>query len=487
MSGVETVLGIDLGTTQAKAGLITLDGALLGLGRAVYPVLTPTAGRAEQDPADWWTAIAAAVREALRTASAAGSRAEVRAISVVGQGPTTVCAAADGTPLRPAITWLDTRASAITAELEARLRVPSWQLGPLPHERWLAANEPAVHERTAAFLLPWDWLVLRLTGEAIRSVPPVSGHPADAVLAAGGGDPARFGRVVEWATPVGGLRPDAAAALGLAPGIPVIAGGNDALASFHGAGMAAPGDAIDTGGTSGGFAVYWSQRLEIPGTYRAASAIPGIWLYGGAMNATGKSLDWLRGLLDHTAQDPADLLAEAARTEPGADGLVFLPYLAGERSPIWDERARGVFAGLTLAHGRGHLARAMLEGAAFALRHVAEPIIDAGIEVRAMVVSGGTAATRLWSQVKADITGFPLAIPEVPETATLGAAVLAVLGLGAYPDAPAAMHAMVRIAERLEPRPALQARYDALYGVYRELYPATVGLVHRLGDIAGAR
>ena len=481
MSGEDAVLGIDLGTTQAKAGLITLDGALLGVGRAAYPLLTPTAGRAEQDPADWWAAIRAAVAEASR---AAGSRAQVRAISVVGQGPTTVCVGADGSTLRPAITWLDTRASAITAGLEARLGVPSWQLGPLPHERWLAAHEPEVHARTAAFLLPWDWLVGRLSGEAIRSVPPVWGHPSDATIVAGGGDPARFGRVVEWATPVGQLLPEPAADLGLGPGIPVIAGGNDALASFHGAGMTRPGDAIDTGGTSGGFAVYWDRRLEIPGTYRAASALPGVWLYGGAMNATGKSLDWLRGLLDHHADDPADLLAEAARTDPGADGLVFLPYLAGERSPIWDGRARGVFAGLTLAHGRGHLARAMLEGAAFALRHVAEPILASGIEVREMVVSGGTAATHLWSQVKADITGFPVAIPVVAETATLGAAVLAVLGLGAYPDAPAAMGAMVRIAERIEPRGELRPRYDALYGVYRELYPATRDLVHRLGDIA---
>lgn len=163
---------------------------------------------------------------------------------------------------------------------------------------------------------------------------------------------------------------------------------------------------------------------------------------------------------------------------------MFLPYLAGERSPIWDERARGVFAGLTLAHGRGHLARAMLEGAAFALRHVAEPIVASGIEVHEMVVSGGTAATRLWSQVKADITGFTIAIPEVAETATLGAAVLAALGLQAYPDAQAAMGAMVRIAERLEPRTELRRRYDALYGVYRELYPATADLVHRLGAIA---
>jgi len=481
MDGTDAVLGIDLGTTQAKAGLITLDGTPLGMGRAAYPVLMPLAGRAEQDPADWWSAIRQAVSEAV---GAAGSRPRVRAICVVGQGPTTVCVAADGSTVRPAITWLDTRAVPIAGELAERLGVPSWQLGPLPHERWLAEHEPQAHARTAVFLLPWDWLAMRLTGDAIRSVPPVSAHPADSVIAAGGGDPRRFGRVVEWATPVGELLPGPATDLGLTPGIPVIAGGNDALASFHGAGMAAPGDAIDTGGTSGGFAVYSDRRLEIPGTYRAASALPGVWLYGGAMNATGKSLDWLRGLLDHHADDPTDLLAEAALTDPGADGLVFLPYLAGERSPIWDERARGVFAGLTLAHGRGHLARAMLEGAAFALRHVAEPSVASGIEVHEMVVSGGTAGTRLWSQVKADITGFPIAIPVVAETATLGAAVLAALGLRAYPDALAAMRAMVRIAERLEPRDALRPRYDALYGIYRDLYPATRDLVHRLGSVA---
>lgn len=481
MNGREAVLGIDLGTTQAKAGLLTLDGELLGIGRAPYPVLTPAAGHAEQDPADWWAAIRGAVSEAL---GVAGPGARVRAISMVGQGPTTVCAAADATPVRAAITWLDTRAQAITAELETRLGVPSWFLGPLPHERWLAEHEPDVHARTAAFLLPWDWLAFKLSGEAIRSVPPVAGHPKDAVIAAGGGDPARFGRTVEWGTPVGSLTAAAATDLWLEPGIPIISGGNDALVSFHGAGMRTPGDAIDTGGTSGGFAVYWDDLFEIPGTYRAAAVLPGMWWYGGAMNATGRSLDWLRGLLDHHADDPADLLAEAARTEPGADGLVFLPYLAGERSPIWDDKARGVFAGLTLSHGRGHLARAMLEGAAFALRHVAEPILATGIEVREMVVSGGTTATRLWNQVKSDITGFPIAIPEVAETATLGAAVLAAIGLGAYPDAPAAMAAMVRIAERLEPREALRARYDALYDIYRELYPATRDLVHRLGDVA---
>jgi xylulokinase len=480
----EAVAAIDLGTTQAKVGLFALDGALLGLGRAAYPVVTPRAGWAEQDPEAWWAAIVLATREAL--AAAAGPRASIRAVAVVGQGPTTVCVVADGSVARPAITWLDARAASVTAELVERLRVPSWQLGPLPHERWLAVHEPAIHARTEAFLLPWDWITLRLTGQTVRSVPPVSRHPADAVIAAGGGDVARFGRVVEWGTPVGAILPAVADELGLPRGLPVVAGGNDALASFHGAGLSRPGDAVDTGGTSGGFAVYWDRELEVPGTYRAAAALPGQWLYGGAMNATGKALDWLVDLVAPGAADASGLLAAAGATPPGAGGLVFLPYLAGERSPIWDDRARGVFAGLTLGHGRGHLARAVLEGAAFALRHVAEPILAAGIDVRHMVVSGGTATTRLWSQVKADITGFPVVIPAVAETAALGAAVLAALGTGAYPDAPTAMRAMVRVAERLEPRADRRPLYDALYEVYRGLYPATAPLVHRLGEVAGA-
>ena len=401
---------------------------------------------------------------------------------MVGQGPTTVCAAADGTPLRPAITWLDTRAQAITAELETRLAVPSWFLGPLPHERWLAQHEPELHARTAAFLLPWDWLALRLTGEAIRSVPPVAGHPKDSVIAAGGGDPTRFGRTVEWGTSVGPLTAAAAADLWLEPGIPVISGGNDALVSFHGAGMRHPGDAIDTGGTSGGFAVYWDALFEIQGTYRAAAVLPGMWWYGGAMNATGRSLDWLRGLLDHHADDPAELLAAAARTEPGADGLVFLPYLAGERSPIWDERARGVFAGLTPwprpprpGDARGRRIRAAARGGADP-RPGHRGARDGGLgrHHRDATLEPGEVGHH----------GLPHRHPGGVGDSDPGRGRAGGDRLGAYPDAPAAMAAMVRIAERLEPRPALRSRYDALYSVYRELYPATKDLVHRLGDIA---
>ncbi len=179
------------------------------------------------------------------------------------------------------------------------------------------------------------------------------------------------------------------------------------------------------------------------------------------MAATGRALDWYRdAILGDTISTDA-LLAEAAATPPGADGLVFLPYLAGERSPIWDPEARGVFAGLTLAHGRGHLARAILEASALAIRHVATPMLAAGVQVREMRVCGGPARSAVWNQIKADVTGFSVAVPGVLETAVVGSAILGACAIEAYPDLPAAIAAMTRIDHRLEPNAELAPTYDA--------------------------
>ena len=299
------------------------------------------------------------------------------------------------------------------------------------------------------FLSPWDWLTLRLSGEAVRAVPPVSGHPTDATLRAGGADPARFGRAVEWATQVGVTLPGPSAELGIPAGTPVVAGGNDALASFHGAGLVDPGDAVDTGGTSGGLGVYWDRELDVPGTYRAPAGLPGPVAVRRCherhrqVGRLDRRSSWRR-----RAVPAADaLLADAERTPPGAAGLVFLPYLAGERAPIEDERARGVFAGLGIAHGRGHLARAVLEAGGFALRHVAEPIREQGIQLERLVMSGATDRLPPVAQMRADILGLPVDIPAVPDTAAVGAGILAAVGIGAHPDARAAIRAMVRITD----------------------------------------
>lgn len=476
------LLGIDLGTTTIKALLISPTGEPLGIGRQSHGT-SGSGGIAEQDPETWWQGTVTAVRRALAEAWDDGAT-ELAGLCVVGQGPTTVAVGDAGGSMGPAITWLDARAAETADHLSRSIGVPTWQLGSLAHERWMATHDPDRHARATCFLSAWDWLTWRLSGRLVRAVPPVSLHPTDETIRAGGGDPARFGSAVEWGTLVGGVAPGPAAELGIPAGTPVIAGGNDALASFHGAGLVDAGDAVDTGGTSGGLGVYWDRELDVPGTYRAPAALPGLWLYGGAMNALGKSVEWVTELLaPHGGADAAELLAAAFEVPAGAAGLVFLPYLAGERAPIEDRRARGMLAGLSLDHGRGHVVRAVLEAGGYALRHVAEPIRDAGIEPRRLVVSGAAERIHGTARMRADILGLPVDVPVVADTAAAGAAILAAVGAGVHPDARSAIRSMVRIERRIEPDPATRTTYDELSAVYRALYPATATLQHRLADI----
>ena len=284
---------------------------------------------------------------------------------------------------------------------------------------------------------------------------------------------------------VGALTGTAADALGLRAGIPVVGGMVDAFASYVGAGLLEPGDAYDPGGSAGGFGVYWDRPVEVPGGFVTPAPLAGRYSVGAAMAATGRALDWYRGtVLGETITTEA-LLAEAAATPPGADGLVFLPYLAGERSPIWDPEARGVLAGLTLGHGRGHIARAIVEASALAIRHVAAPMLAAGVQVTDMRVCGGPARSPFWNRVKADVTGFEVVVPAVLETAVLGSAILAATGIGAHRDLPAAIAAMTAVVERIEPRADLAPTYDRQYAAYVGLYPATAPLLRPLGE-AGA-
>ena len=241
-----------------------------------------------------------------------------------------------------------------------------------------------------------------------------------------------------------------------------------------------PGDAYDPGGSAGGFGVYWDEPVDVPGGFVTPAPLAGRYSVGAAMAATGRALDWYRDDVLGGTISTESLLAEAAATPPGADGLVFLPYLAGERSPIWDPEARGVLAGLTLGHGRGHIARAIVEASALAIRHVSAPMLTAGVQVTAMRVCGGPARSRFWNGVKADVTGFTVLVPEVLETAVLGSAILAAVGIGAHPDLVDAIRAMTRITEQIEPRPEVAEVYDRLYIAYLGLYPATAPLLRPL-------
>ena len=212
--------------------------------------------------------------------------------------------------------------------------------------------------------------------------------------------------------------------------------------------------------------------MAAAGSFSTAAPLEGLYSVGGAMAATGKALDWLITAVFGGNLAVDVLIREAADVPAGADGLIFLPYLAGERSPIWDPEARGAFVGLTLQHGRAHLARAVLEASALAIRHVAAPILAAGVQVSAMRVAGGPAQSHTWNQIKSDVTGFPVEVPRIVETAVAGSAILAAVGVGAHPDLRSGIRAMTAIEARLEPDPEQAAIYDRTYATYTSIHPA---------------
>ncbi len=464
------LVAVDLGTSAVKAGVLSPDGRLRGFARVPYALLLDGApGRAEQRPDAWWTALVRGIGIA-RAQAAVDGPVQPIALCVVGQGPTLVATAADGHALAPAITWLDRRAGGETAAAAAAIGRQGWVVGLLGRARLLATLRPEVAGGATWFLSAWDHLALRLTGIAGASLQ----DPAEAITAtearAAGLDERIAPPAVRAGTVIGGLRAGPAAELGLPLDLPVVAGANDAIATFLGAGLTAPGQAIDTGGTSGGFGLYVERPVSVPPLWTGPAPLAGLHYVGGAMAGTGRALDWLVGDALGGAATIAELLAEAATAPVGAGGLLFLPYLAGERWPLHDPAARGAFVGLTLRHRRAHLVRAVLEAAAFALRHVAAPAVAAGLPFTELRVTGGTAASRLWNQVKADVLGVEVAVPRVAEASVAGAAVLAAVGAGLAVDERAGIDALVGIAERLAPSTAARAIYDRLAPQYEDLH-----------------
>ncbi len=284
------VLGLDLGTAEVKAGLVTLDGRLLALARSGYALDTDGGpGWAEQDPGAWWSAVVSAVRT-LR----AGEIADVVAIGVDGHGPTLVAIDARGEATRPAITFLDTRAVAEADDLAAATGVRGWALGGLPAALWVERHEPTVAAATSWYLSTWEWLAFRLTG--LATAPQIADQlvPDPHIAASLGVPDERLPPVTRTGTIVGGLTSAAADALGLDPGIPVAGGTVDAFASYLGAGLLEPGDAYDPGGSAGGFGVYWDRPVEVAGGFVTPAPLPGRYSVGAAMAATGRALEWYR-------------------------------------------------------------------------------------------------------------------------------------------------------------------------------------------------
>jgi len=475
---VSLLLGVDLGTSETKAGLFDLQGHLLRLARCGYPIFTDAEpGGAEQDPTAWWSAVCQTLREVTRGVPPD----DLAAVCIEGQGPSVVMSDERGRPLHNAILWMDTRTRGQSDELSESLGSPVSPFAHLPMAMWLKQHRSDAFGRARWVLAAWDYVALRLCGRAAASTLAYFQPFPPAEVEASGLPEALFPQTVQAGQQIAGLTLSAAQQTGLPAGLPVVAGTHDGIATFVGAGLVVPGRAADVNGTSGGLALCWKERILKRGVFSESWIHPGEYIVGGAMCALGKCLDWASEAIMGSQLSRKQFVQEAMKAPAGAGGLIFLPYLAGERAPIWDPEARGVFFGLTLNHKREHLARAVLESVAFALRHVGEEVQEAGARIDEIRVCGGQALSGAWNQIKADVTGLPVAVPRVREAALVGAAVLAGVGAGLLPDITAGANQMVAIDALLEPNPVHQALYAGLYGVYKRLYPDLRDAFHQLG------
>jgi xylulokinase len=494
---VSLVLGIDVSTTATKAILVDAGGAVRGIGTAEYPYATPRPRWSEQDPELWWEGARGSVRDALAAAGVDGGA--VRAVGLTGQMHGAVLLDAADRPVRPAILWNDQRTGAECDAIRAAV-------GPdrlieitgndaltgftAPKLLWVRANEPDVWARTAHVLLPKDYLRLRLSGEHAMDKADGSGTIlfdlaardwSPEVIAALELDPTLVPRTHEGPEVTGAVTPRAAAATGLRAGTPVVAGGGDQSANAVGVGAIDPGVVALSLGTSGVvFAATESPIVEARGRVHAfCHAVPDRWHLMSVMLSAAGSLRWFR---DALAPDVSfrSLDEEAAGVPAGSDGLWFLPYLTGERSPHPDPNARGAFIGLTVSHTRAHMTRAVLEGVAYGLRDGLEAMRAAGMPPPTQVrASGGGTASALWRRILADVLDVELVGTGTTEGAAYGAALLATPAAGLFTSVDEVVRAAVSVTPMAEPGPD-RAVYAERHALHRELYPALAPLFPRM-------
>lgn len=491
------LIGLDLGTSACRAGLFDSHGNLVRLARSAFPVYRPDRAWAEQSPVEWW----AAACEALRELSAVGVKAEdVAGVGLSGQTPGHVLVDSRGEPLGRAIIWQDRRATAEAAwmsqtfapeELTAYTGLAFVPDSASPPARLLWLRDHDSNWQHARWILqPKDYLALRLTGKATTDSNSAYGL---AHLSTGVYEAAYFSRlglpsdrlppVRERTSCVGAVTTRAAQETGLAPGTPIFSGTIDAWCGIVGAGGSA-WQGVDVAGTSEVVALITPEAASVPGLAMMELG-GGLNVVIGPTQLGADAITWVRRVFYSEVEetDYATIEGEVASVAPGSGGLVFLPYLLGERAPIWDDQARGAFVGCRIEHGRRHLSRAVYEGGAFAIRHILSLAEEtANHEISELRIGGGGSRSDLWNQIKADVTGKRVARLKIAETSLLGAAMWAVVGLGLYPDVVTAGEAMTTVSRWYEPDMLAAERYHELFPAYRETYPALRDIFHRVSQ-----
>ncbi|WP_104087507.1 FGGY-family carbohydrate kinase [Cryobacterium sp. N19] len=487
---VEYVLGVDLGTSSCKTVAFALDGHRVASASVAYPTVTDQRGGVRQDPEMWWAAVQSTIAK-VQTVIGAGN---LLSIGLSGQIGTHVLVDGEVRPLADAWTWQDGGASIALDEFErvldsavlgADLRTwlppgPAW---PLPRLLWLTKTFPAHIARAHYMLQPKDYILHRLTGRIISDssslrgvMKPTGEIHRPALDALGLSD--LFPPVGQPTESAGEILATVADAISVPRGTRVFIGWNDFNCALVGTGVSATGDGFDIAGTSEHIGILGREPVtdgsinSVP--YSMATEADSYVSYGVSSNG-GSVTAWLGDtyLANLESADRNGRLAVlASGTEPASDGLMFLPYLHGERSPIWDSSATASYTGLTSSHGLGHMVRAALEGVAFNLRQIRDASPDNVERASLIRASGGPTAMHVWNSIKADVLNTPLAIMEEKDSAALGAAILAVVGSGLFPSPAAAMSAMTRIEYVVEPNLQTAARYEAAYQRYSTIYPA---------------
>ena len=487
MTDRDLLLGIDVGTGGCKALLVDSRGEVIAHATTEYPLSTPKPLWCEQDPEQWWSATSASIKKVLATANVEPGR--VAGVGLTGQMHGLVLLDGHGEVLRPAILWNDQRCAEQCDEIHAmigretmiaRTGKPVLTGFTAPKILWVRTHEPEVFRAAASMLLPKDFVRYRLTGMFQSDVTDASGTSlfdvgerrwSDEILETLRIPRAWLPEVTESPVACGAVSADGALVTGLVEGTPVVAGAGDQAAEAVGCGVVDDGSVSITIGTSG--VVFAATRAFTPdpaGRLHAyCHATAGLWHVMGVMLSAGGSLRWYRDMLGSDSYDT--LIEAAAGVEPGCEGLLFLPYLSGERTPHADPHARGAFVGLTLRHGRSHLTRAVLEGITFGLKDSLELAGALGVAVTRVRVSGGGARSAMWRQLMADILNVEVATVNVTRGAAFGAALLAGVGVGAWPGVVDAARSVVRETDLLRPG-ADRSVYDECYRRYRALYPA---------------
>ncbi len=504
------LIGIDLGTSGTKSILVREDGRVVARATEEYALLTPKPGWTEQNPADWWEATKKTVAACLDQAGIAAD--EVKGIGLSGQMHGSVFLDKKGEVVRPCILWNDGRTAAeceeITEKLGGRLHAitcnPALTGFTAPKVLWLKNHEPENFAKTACLLLPKDYVRYRLTGELAAEVSDGAGSLLFDV-------PNRtwskevfetLGIPWSWAPPMyestgicGTVSEEAARLTGLKAGTPVVGGGADNPCGATGTGVVKPGRAIASLGTSGTvFAPSDDVQVDPEGrVHTFCHSVPDQWYLMGVVLSAGLSFRWYRDVIatDETraaeaeGKDPYDILTALADTAPlGAEGLLFMPYLTGERTPHRDPYARGGFLGLTIRHGRAHLARAVLEGITFAMRDSLEIIAGLGVPIDEIRATGGGGKSPFWRQLQADVYGRDICTVGIDEGPGFGAALMAGVGVNLYTSLVEACDNAVKITNRVEPDTAKHEQYTELYQTFTGLYGDVRERCHQLHGFA---